>query len=101
LRRAPLPRAPQALPRWRIKDLGTLPAPFDAASEATAINAHHVVIGWSATSAGKQNAFVWRAGKMRALPGFGGLTSANAIADDGDIVGEGLDRHQTHHHTIL
>jgi probable HAF family extracellular repeat protein len=87
--------------RWTIHDLGTLPAPFNFSSDATAINARGVVIGWSATHTDQQRAFVWQAGKMRALPGFGGFTEANAIADDGDIAGEGLYAHQTHHHAIL
>jgi probable HAF family extracellular repeat protein len=93
--------ADAAPPRWAIRNLGTLPAPFDAGSEATAINAAGLVIGWSATRSGQQRAFVFRDGKMRELPGFGGWTQANAIADDGDIAGEGLDAHQTHHHAIL
>jgi probable HAF family extracellular repeat protein len=87
-------------PRWTIHDLGTLPAPFNVNSEATGINAAGVVIGWSSARIA-QRAFVWQDEKMRALPGFGGFTQANAIAGDGDIAGEGLNVHRTHHHAIL
>ena len=85
---------------WTIHDLGTLPPPFNIGSEAMAINAHGVVIGFSNGRVG-QRAFVWSKGRMRPLVGFGGFVQANAIAGDGDIVGEGLDAHQTHHHAIL
>jgi len=87
-------------PRWRIHDLGTLPAPFSADSEATAINARGVVIGWSRQGADSR-AFVWRAGRMRALPSLGGETSAVAIADDGDIVGTGAVPRRSYGHATL
>lgn len=85
---------------WTVRNLGTLPAPYNIGSEATGINASGVVIGFSMARV-VQRAFVWSNGKMRALPGFGGGTRANAIADDGDIVGEGNDAHQGRDHAIL
>lgn len=46
-------------------------------------------------------AFVWGAGKMRALPSLGGETSANAIADDDDIVGYSAIPHRSYSHAVL
>jgi probable HAF family extracellular repeat protein len=85
---------------WRVHDLGTLPAPFDGESDATGVNARGVVIGWS-SGAGGSAPFVWRAEEMRRLLGLGGGASVNAIADDGDIVGESARADQTHGHAVL
>jgi probable HAF family extracellular repeat protein len=48
-----------------------------------------------------QLAFVWRSGKMQPLPSLGGLTYANAIANNGDVAGEVDGAHDASHHAIL
>ena len=69
---------------WRqghFKDLGrTLDS---RRSGATAINSSGWVVGWFVTRSGKQQGFLWAAGKMRKLP----LEIAIGVNNRGEVVG--------------
>jgi probable HAF family extracellular repeat protein len=83
-----------------LLDLGTLGGVYSA---AFALNAWGYVVGASTDAAGQQRAFVWDGGpritdlNTLIAPESGWLlTSANAINDDGAIVGTGLHRGEVH-----
>lgn len=70
-----------------MQDLGTLNG--GAYSQATAVNAHGRVVGWSDTSSG-QHAFLYSHGSMQDLGTIGGSGSAsqaNGINRAGQVVG--------------
>jgi probable HAF family extracellular repeat protein len=71
-----------------VVDLGTLGGPENQ-SEATAVNDHGEVVGWSTpdTNCTCVHAFLWRHGKMTDLMP---LLRANDINDHGVIVGVGV-----------
>jgi probable HAF family extracellular repeat protein len=72
----------------RVRDLGTLPAPYDVGSGAQAINARDQIIGNSSDAAGNTHAFIWESGRMTDLGTLGGPTAyAAAISDLGVVVG--------------
>ena len=74
---------------YTFRDLGTLPG--GTQSEATDVNDHAVVVGWSAVTTGgpfTRHAFRWQNGVMKDLGTLGGTNSeASAINRDGVIVG--------------
>jgi len=79
---------PAAAQQYAVIDLGTLGG---ASSEASAINSHGDVVGWSATAAGPVHGFIVRAGVMGDLGTMqGGTTSfATGINDLGQVTGYG------------
>lgn len=80
-----------------MRDLKTLPAPYDASSQALGINEWRQVVGQSCDADGNCHAFVWHDGAMIDLnaqlePGYNNvLTTANDIDDFGRITGQALD----------
>ena len=75
---------------WLIQDLGTLPG--DVFSYANDVNDSQTVVGASRSSTGIDRAFRWTSSMgMVALPGLGGDTRAEAIADNGDVAGTSSD----------
>ena len=88
---------------WRpdktIVDVGPLDAVRNH-SEAVALNDAGTVVGWGVNAAGRRQGFAWTAGQMTALPGLDGweqassaltwISRANAINDDGWVVGQAL-----------
>ncbi len=70
---------------YAITALGTLGGPFTGAYD---LNAHGQVVGDSATSDGRQEAFLWDSDGMQSLGTLGGnYSSATAINDLGQVVG--------------
>jgi probable HAF family extracellular repeat protein len=77
-----------------IRDLGTLPAPFDDNSDAWGINNSDQVVGRSCDVDGNCHAFLWEDGVMRDLnePGTDDvLIAAFDIDDFGRITGQAFD----------
>jgi probable HAF family extracellular repeat protein len=74
------------MPRYRIVDLGTLGGDT---SNATAINDHGQVAGWSDTAGGNRHAFLYGSGVIQDLGTLtGGSDSyATALNDRGQVVG--------------
>jgi probable HAF family extracellular repeat protein len=75
--------------RWTsgagMVDLGTLGGD---ASAADAVNGTGDIVGWANDSAGRQRAFLWKAGTMKDLGTLGGAESeARSINASGTIVG--------------
>jgi probable HAF family extracellular repeat protein len=74
--------------KGQVVDLGTLPAPFDARSMATAVNDSNQVAGVSYDADGNSHAFVWANGVMRDLGTLGGTSSyAESINAAGVVAG--------------
>jgi probable HAF family extracellular repeat protein len=68
-----------------MTDLGTLGGD---ASAAHAVNGTGEIVGWANDSAGRQRAFLWKAGTMKDLGTLGGSESeARSINGSGTIVG--------------
>jgi probable HAF family extracellular repeat protein len=78
-----------------IRDLETLPAPFDDTSEAWGINNSDQVVGRSCDVDGNCHAFLWQDGKMTGLTemasGDAEPIAANDIDDFGRITGQAFD----------
>ncbi len=74
------------MPRYRIVDLGTLGGDT---SNATAINDHGQVVGWSDTAGGNRHAFLYSSGIMQDLGTLTGGSDSYAMAlnDRGQVVG--------------
>jgi len=71
-----------------VRDLGTLPAPYDSRSFAVAINNRGQIVGNSDDSQFHTHAFLWRNGMMTDLGTLGGPSAvATAINDFGEVVG--------------
>lgn len=91
-------------------DLGTLAPGSSGSSEANAINSFGVIVGTSDAwggSAWTQHAYIYRDGVMTDLSpflaavGLGGLSIAQDINDNGDIVGYALDASGNGHGFVL
>jgi probable HAF family extracellular repeat protein len=93
-------QAPSSRSAWRIRDLGTLPAPFSRNSEADRINNRGQVLGWSAGTGAHVRGVVWSAHGRAALGGSA-FVQTRSINERGDAVGIGSVTHDARMHVFV